>query len=295
MVTDHTDQKAMRAAKMLFQLADETISKEDFVAAFRVVLETIAEFKEYNNEELRNFKKKWEELCDKMKGENEENMEGHRQELVVLIDGAMQRAFENLSDRVDAKLETVKDGLDADEEEIIARILEQIPTPEDGKDGSPDTGDEIILKINESEFLIERSRIEGIEEIEQRLAEAESKGGGGIRVGWGAHPLRIMDESTVIDKVARTIKFAGAGVSAARGADGVITVTISGGAGASFSVLTATGTVDDSNTSFTFASEPSLVCINGAFYRDGKGVTISGTSVTTDFPVGTGGDIYGIA
>lgn len=59
-------------------------------------------------------------------------------------------------------------------------------------------------------------------------------------------------------------------------------------------VLTATGTIDDSNTSFTFSEEPTAVVINGAMYRDGNGVTISGTSVTTDFPVGQGGDIYGI-
>lgn len=73
-----------------------------------------------------------------------------------------------------------------------------------------------------------------------------------------------------------------------------VTISSTGGSG-SLSLVTATGAVDDSNTSFTFSAEPSLVIINGASYRHGKGVTISGTSVTTDNPVGAGGDIYGLA
>lgn len=60
------------------------------------------------------------------------------------------------------------------------------------------------------------------------------------------------------------------------------------------SILTATGTIDDSNTTFTFASEPTAVVVNGATYRDGHGCTISGTTVTLDNPAGTGGDIYGL-
>lgn len=68
-------------------------------------------------------------------------------------------------------------------------------------------------------------------------------------------------------------------------------VSISG----SLTILTATGTVDDSNTSFSFASAPTLVVINGALYRDGHGYTLSGLNITTDSPVGVGGDIFGIA
>ena len=59
-------------------------------------------------------------------------------------------------------------------------------------------------------------------------------------------------------------------------------------------VLIATGTVDDANTTFTFASEPTVVVVNGATYRTGKGCTITGTTVTIGYPVGTGGDIFGL-
>lgn len=72
-------------------------------------------------------------------------------------------------------------------------------------------------------------------------------------------------------------------------------ITINTTGSGAFSVLAATGTINDSNTSFSFPVQPVMVVVNGASYRDGNGVTISGTSVTLDAPVGNGGDIYGIA
>ena len=55
-----------------------------------------------------------------------------------------------------------------------------------------------------------------------------------------------------------------------------------------------TGDINDSNVSFTASAEPSVVIVNGAMYKDGAGCTISGTSVTLDNPVGTGGSIFGL-
>lgn len=59
-------------------------------------------------------------------------------------------------------------------------------------------------------------------------------------------------------------------------------------------ILAATGTVDDSNLDFTFTTEPLLIVINGASYRKGHGWSWSVGTATLDFPVGTGGDIYGL-
>lgn len=66
------------------------------------------------------------------------------------------------------------------------------------------------------------------------------------------------------------------------------------GGGTSEPMSPTSGAIDDSNLTFTFLSEPRLVGVNGLLYRHGKGVTISGTTVTLDNPVGTGGDIYGL-
>jgi hypothetical protein len=283
----------MDRAESVFRLIHDSLTKQDFIDAFKVVLDQINELKNYNEEELVKFKDKWQELCDEMREANTEDMESQRSDLSLEVERNIDKAIEMLQEKIDLHMETIRDGKDG-RDGRDGQDGRDGRDGTDGVDGSPDTGDDIILKINESEFLIDRSRIEGIEDIEARIEAAGSKGGG-VRIGWGAHPIRILDENTVIEKVARTIKFAGAGVSAARNAEGVVVVTISGGASSSLTVIDATGTIDDSNTSFTFDSEPTLVNVNGAFYKHGGGVTISGTSVTTDFPVGTGGAIYGIA
>lgn len=61
-----------------------------------------------------------------------------------------------------------------------------------------------------------------------------------------------------------------------------------------FSVITVSGAINDSNKIFTTSTAPTLVNVNGTFYRNGHGVTISGTNITLDNPVGTGGDIYAV-
>src|SRR3990167_10022129 len=67
----------------------------------------------------------------------------------------------------------------------VKEIVSKIPKPKPGKDGSPDTGEEIIQKINKdkSDRLIRKGKVEGLADIESmaRTAEANSmwRGGGG--------------------------------------------------------------------------------------------------------------------
>lgn len=64
--------------------------------------------------------------------------------------------------------------------------------------------------------------------------------------------------------------------------------------GSGISVETPTGTVDDSNTTFTVANEPLYIVINGAQYFAGAGYTYLAGTITLDNPVGTGGIIRSI-
>jgi hypothetical protein len=83
---------------------------------------------------------------------------------------------------------------------------------------------------------------------------------------------------------------AGAGITITKNTNGaVISTSASGG------VLTATGTIDDSNTVFVFTSAPTELVINGASYiKTGGAITWTGTTtVTLSSPVGVNGSIYG--
>jgi len=107
-------------------------------------------------------------------------------------------------------------------------------------------------------------------------------------------PLEIFDEGSSISVDAESLDFVGAGVTATGDPD--VTVTIPGGVGSS--IVTVTGTRDDSNTTFTAATEPTVLVINGSAYNKTGGsytwTYVSGT-IEISNAVGVGGDIYGVS
>ena len=108
-------------------------------------------------------------------------------------------------------------------------------------------------------------------------------------------PVEILDEGVSLTSNVGSIDFVGVGVSATGNPD--VTVTIAGGIGSS-GIITITGTVDDSNNSFTSASEPTVLVINGGTYKKTGGSitwTYSAGTITLSSPVGVGGTIYGLA
>lgn len=94
----------------------------------------------------------------------------------------------------------------------------------------------------------------------------------------------------------------GGGDTVAAGTNVTITTNGSGqkvinALGANLAVITVTGTVDDSNKTFSAATQPTLLNINGAFYLKTGGAytwTYAGTTITLNQPVGAGGSIFGI-
>lgn len=161
--------------------------------------------------------------------------------------------------------------------EIDYDLIASKVTVKDGKDGKPGksvTAEEVLKKLKG------KITIEDIAELKDIVDFLQKKHGG------------------VASKTVSAIELDDIDLSQATLQNGkyVIPPVATG----FLNVLVATGTVDDSNTNFDFASVPTLVVINGLTYRNGStygGVpvwTIVGTTVTTAFPVGTGGDIYAL-
>ena len=65
----------------------------------------------------------------------------------------------------------------------------------------------------------------------------------------------------------------------------------SGGGGGNINFETPTGTIDDSNDTFTVANEPLYIVVNGAQMFEGGGYSYLAGTITLDNPIGTGGFI----
>lgn len=144
----------------------------------------------------------------------------------------------------------------------------------DGKDGvNPEPED--FIKIIKEKGLLKVEHIDGLRaEVDNYRSQLAGKHYGSTTMLRGGGDSVAAGTNVTISNV-----------------NGVKTISSTG---SGLSVLAATGTIDDSNTVFTFASAPTLVVVNGAMYRHGSGVSIVATTATLDNPVGTGGDVYAL-
>lgn len=150
------------------------------------------------------------------------------------------------------------------------------------------------LELLQGDERLDKKAIRGIETIEERIQKIEIRP---IGTGGGKPLLQLYTDGTKRGAVQYLNLIAGSNVTltyAYSGGRNDVTISAAGGTGVT-TLLTVTGTIDDSNKSFTTTSTPVIVVVNGVSYRDGKGVSISGTNITLDNPIGTGGDIYAIA
>lgn len=167
-------------------------------------------------------------------------------------------------------------------------------TGPEGPAGSPDTAEQLRDKLEtlEKDDRLDKSAIKGMDELEKNFDTKLSsipRGGGarGFQLYVGGAKKGIANYLNLI---------AGSGValtySAAYGRND-LTISASG---AALSILTATGTVDNSNKAFTFLSKPNVVIVNGASYQENNGWSWNSGSLTAtlDYAPGTGGNIYGI-
>lgn len=211
---------------------------------------------------------------------------------LVKIKDLSQRFFQEIN-RVESLIPEVKDFTQeiSNLERIINEIPAQVPQV-------IETGETIVDKINSieddsEEVKIDASHIRNLPKSVERIVE---RIGGG-----GASMVRVLDNGAVIGDTVTEINFTNAtSITYTGGATGRranITTGGGGGGGGGVSVLTATGTVNGSNTSFTFTSAPSMISVDGVLLRqtssDGT-VNWTGTTSIT-LTVAPTFDIFGIA
>lgn len=271
----------MKKLEDVFNIIQDSVTKEEFVRAFEVLRKSVAAMKDGNAEDFKLMRDAFQALSAKLKADNSEDSQAMRAacDLMTAECNLQMVTMKKLIKKV-SKFTQAKDGEDAKPEDVaplvVPMVLAQIP------EITPETGDEIIMKINDADLLIAKSSVEGLEELEKTIGEMPREKGG--RIGWGAHPLVVKGLGTVIDKNTRVIDFEGSGIaSVARSKDGVVTVTVNGGGTGSFSVMVPTGTVNGTNFTFVFSSAPQVIVLdNGTVMnKTNSDTTVNWTGTTT--------------
>lgn len=220
---------------------------------------------------------------------------------------AVQETRTDLIAKIDTRLAEIRDGRDGkDGKDGQSIVGPQGPRGERGPQGPK--GDTIVGppgpqgRAGKDGTNGQDVNPDTLEELQAQLVEFQKKldavrPAGGVFIGPSRGVFLYTDGTKRgLQNTLNLIPGTGISVSYNRASGrNDITITATGEATGAMAVITVTGTIDDSNTSFTAASEPTLVVVNGASYRDGHGCTISGTSITLDNPPGTGGDIYALA
>lgn len=171
------------------------------------------------------------------------------------------------------------DGKDSDPQEVANLVLAQIKLPEYELVTPEKTRDNLESLVGDERLDV--SAIKGLEEFFKNLKLTSNKVmGGGARLLSSLFDVAIVSPSNGQVLAYNSTSGRWENSAASSGA---------------YSILTATGTIDDSNTAFTFASKPTEVVINGLSYIENAGWTWSNPTATLENPVGSGGRIYGRA
>ena len=149
------------------------------------------------------------------------------------------------------------------------------------------------LETLRGEERLDKSAIKGIEELEGEIALVK-KNAGKVQL-IGTNTIDILVDGTKVGQSRYVNLIAGTGVTITHNRVGERNdITISASSTA-MSVMTATGTVNGSNTSFIFASKPTLVISDGVSLRENGGWTWNAGTLTATLTVPSQFDIYGLS
>jgi len=177
--------------KEFIELSKSSLTEEEFVSAFKKVIDYIKAMQAKNKAEMESLDSKYTEIVNSIKNNYGDDIAGMKQEA---MDYCLTE-IGKITKRVDAKMAEVKDGVDglsADVNEVarissdlaITAIKPLIPTVDAIEADLPKLGAPIrdSLELLQGDERLDKSAIKGLEEEFERLREIRGRvlGGGGF-------------------------------------------------------------------------------------------------------------------
>lgn len=155
------------------------VTMEQFTNAFEAIVTQVLAFEKKVNDRSAEASDKLRADFDALKAQSAKKVDAD-------IRGAKSDVLDSVNAVIDSlykKIESIKNELAPTDAEILAIIRPLLPTRGMIKSmippptpGSPDTGEDIIQKVNndESDYLIRKGKVEGLEDIEKMVRTAQA-------------------------------------------------------------------------------------------------------------------------
>ena len=157
-----------RLKQLLTLLEPDQLTKAEFVSAFENVVNNVLKLKQQNVQEMDALKSAIETVKKTLGDVNAKDFDSLRSSLKTDM-GMLSARLDTKSQQIDAKIASIKDGEDADEEKIVQDVLAQIKIPE-VRAPIMDGPEEIRDKLETLQGK-ERMKIEAIDQLREELDE----------------------------------------------------------------------------------------------------------------------------
>ncbi len=152
-------------------LLDKINDLEDIVVAFKSIINLVIDIKKQQHEVVTNLEKTYKVLLERTKTDRQTEL-NNLKDIIKTEHEKMYREHEKMMERIDKRLNELKDGQDADEGKIIKEILAQIKLPKQ-KEFILDNPEQVRDKL---EILKGEQRLgaESISGLDEKFAEIKT-------------------------------------------------------------------------------------------------------------------------
>lgn len=268
------ERRMQKLGQLMSIMLDEGLTKEDFVNSFENVVKYVKKFEEQTATDLGMVKDSLSALAEKVKSDASTTLEDLKAEARQTLAMETQKLARDLSMRMQslqAQMDAVQDGKDADEEVIVGKVLSRIPpTPE------VTPYDDGIVK-GDIDILYTKT-----EDLEKAVKEAKD-----VRVVAPSRGMFLYIDGVKKGIISNLNLKGGTNMAIAysqvNGQD-TLTFNASGGGPGGLTVETPPEAPNAVITAFTVSAEPQWVVADGTTYFDGQGYTYAALQVTMDIP-----------
>ena len=275
-----TPEQILKHMKDMVKVFENLVTKEDFLNSFEKVLLKFKDLESKNTTNFSALRKSLEILSKEVKGDSTSTLEELKTSVETRLNKAISDAYaeqeKTLSFVRDSvrRLRSGKDGIDGI---TPVKGVDYF----DGKDGSPDTSEEIREKLESlvGDERLDKSAIRGLEELEEAV-----KNGKHVEVKGSSRGLWLSIDGVEKGILQNINLVVGTGMSIAYSqVNGQDTITFEA-SGSGITIETPPETPDAIITVFTVSAEPKFVVADGTTYFNGAGYTYAALQVTMDLP-----------